>query len=161
MARGDLGVLLRMARGAEEPDTEEQDGTEPPAAAEPGGQLIALQGGQMAWQEQARAAVQHGFRVAWLRARELQRREGGLVNGLMNAKPASVQEQCDYAKSRAWVPPGHDGGIAEKAGVIYHALIGRPGVAAGNAWSAVFARPLRLALALLIILVIILIVAIA
>ena len=114
------------------------------------GPLVALEGGQMAWHDQTRAALAHAYRIARLRSSELQRREGGMVRGLLDAQPGSVQDQRDYAKSRAWVPAGHDGGIAEWCGVIYHALIGRPAVAFFNACSAIFARPLRLALAVLI-----------
>jgi hypothetical protein len=140
-------------------DDDEQENTDrlpaveatPPAEDEnPGGKLVMLQGGQMGAGDQAREAVAHAYRVALLRFREARKREGGLIHGLMIARPPSVQEQCDYAASRAWVPPGHDGGIAEMAGAVYHLLIGRPGVAFFNLGSAIFSRPLRLLLTLLI-----------
>lgn len=141
-----LPQLLRAAPASEdEPDAE----LAPEPAPSPG--LPALtQGGQMAWREQAGAAVVHAFRVAWLRARTLSGREGGMVHGLLSARPPSVLEQHEYAKSRAWVPPGHDGGIAEKAGVLYHALIGRPGVAFFDLGAALVSRPLRFFLFLLV-----------
>lgn len=124
-----------------------EETAEPPDAPVPATALAPLTGRRMSVREQSSAAVTHAFRTGWRRARDLARREGGLVHGLLSGKPPSVTEQCEYAKSRAWVPPGHDGGLAERSGAVYHALIGRPGVAAGNLIAAVCARPLRFFLA--------------
>ena len=158
----DQPLPLRLLRRDDDGDLEPQEAPVPvPVSAQVAeistGPLVTLQGGQMAWHEDARAAISHGFAVARLRARTLSKREGGVVNGLLNAKPPSVAEQCQYAQSRAWVPPGHDGGFAEKAGVIYHVLIGRPGVALGDLIAGITSRPLRFALAVLTILVIVLV----
>jgi len=118
------------------------------AAAPAPAALVLLEGGQMGWRNQCVAAVAHSIRLARHRSRELAEREGGMVSGLLSSPPPSVADQNAYAKSRAWVPPGQDGGLAEGMGVIYHALVGRPGVAVGNAFSATHARPLRWCIAL-------------
>ena len=157
------GVILRLFRG------DDDDGgvpeAEAPAAAPrdtaAGGALVTLSGGQMALPDQAKAAFAHAWRVALRRTKDLSEREGGIVHGLINAKPPSVGEQHAYSASRAWVPPGHDNGIAEKAGVLYHLLIGRPGVALGNTISALAARPLRFFLAMLVIAILIIVVFLA
>jgi len=94
---------------------------------------------------QAPAVIPHAFRTASRRAKDLAGREGGCVNGLLAGKPPSVNEQCDYLAQRRWLPPGHEGGIADKAGCWYHRLIGIPGVAFGNWISVTAARPFRLA----------------
>jgi hypothetical protein len=77
--------------------------------------------------------------------------DGGMINGLLSAKPPSVMEQAEYARAKTWVPDGHDGLVSERAGVIYHATLGRFGVAAGDAWSAVHARPFRWSVAFTIV----------
>jgi hypothetical protein len=156
------GTILQLLHG------DDDDGGLPEAEApaeDPGsagnGAIMTLSGGQMALPDQAKAALGHAWRAALRRSRDLSEREGGLVHGLFNAKPPSVAEQHAYSASRAWVPPGHDNGIAEKAGVIYHLLVGRPGVALGNTISALAARPLRFFLALLVIAVLLIVAAIA
>jgi hypothetical protein len=141
--------LLSLAPRA--PENEED--AEMPAAPAPAPvtetAMVSLSGSRVSVKDQSAAAIGHAFRTAYRRARDLSRREGGLVHGLLAGKPSSVLEQCEYARSRAWVPPGHDGGLAERLGVIYHVLVGRPGVAAGNLISAVTSRPLRFFLVLL------------
>src|SRR5215471_3607122 len=94
---------------------------------------------------QVLAVIPHAFRAAGRRAKDLAEREGGWVSGLLAGKPPSVNEQCDYLHQRRWLPPGHEGGIADKAGCWYHRLIGIPGVAFGNWISVTAARPFRLA----------------
>lgn len=110
---------------------------------EPGGSLIMLQGGQMTSAEQVREAIAHAIRVALLRFREARKHPGGLIHGLLAAKPRSVLEQCEYAQGRAWVPAGKDGGLSEGLGVVFHAVIGRPGTAIGNIISGLCGSPLR------------------
>ena len=142
----DLLAVLRgdgTAEDAPEAPEAPQAATEDPRPPAP----LILRGGKMTPQQQVWAAFSHAVLAARHHARAQSRREGGLVNGLMNGKPPSFREQSEYAASRAWVPPGHEGGLAERAGVLYHAVIGKPGVALGNTISAVFARPLRLAIA--------------
>jgi hypothetical protein len=105
--------------------------------------LVLLEGDRMGQGDQMLAALAHAFRVARRRARDLSEREGGLVRGLAGGQAPSVREQHAYAAGRTWVPPGHDGGLLEGMGAIYHWLVGRPGVALGQAIAAVSARPLR------------------
>jgi hypothetical protein len=66
---------------------------------------------------------------------------------MWHGKPESMAEHRAYMKSRAWVPPGMDGG-AEKAvtgaGLFYHLIIARPLLAAANTVAAAAVRPLRL-----------------
>lgn len=152
---GDLHVLRSILRGedAPEPDGEpgaaEEPVTAPETAPAPGVAQVAT----MTWQDQSRAVAGHTWRTARRRAAALSEREGGMVHGLLSAQPPSVRDQCEYAKSRAWVPSGHEGGMADRAGMIYHLLIGRPGVALGNTISALCARPFRFAIALVIFIV--------
>lgn len=157
------GVILRLHRGDDDdgafPDAEAP--AEAPRDTAAGGALVTLSGGQMALPEQAKAALAHAWRIARRRTKDLSEREGGIVHGLLNAKPPSVGEQHAYSASRAWVPPGHDNGIAERAGVIYHLLVGRPGVALGNTISALASRPLRFFPALLVIAILIIVICFA
>ena len=94
---------------------------------------------------EALAVIPHAFRTARRRAEALAGREGGWVNGLLAGKPPSIAEQREYLRLRAWLPPGHEGGIADKAGAAYHRVIGIPGVVLGNWISATCSRPFRLA----------------
>lgn len=147
----DLPALLRIARGEDDQPAAEPEHTEPPAPevprAAPPSLPAILPESQVTARDAAREALFIAWRAALLRFREMSRAEGGMLHGLLNAKPPSVAEQCRYAQSRAWVPIGHDGGIAEMAGTVYHAVIGRPGVALGNSIAALAARPLRFAIA--------------
>jgi hypothetical protein len=116
----------------------------PEVTAEPApGPLVPLEGGPMARQDQFLAALTHAFRLARRRSIELAEREGGMARGLLGGKAPSVLEQHEYAKSRNWIPPGNDGGVIEGMGVIYHWLVGRPGVAYGLSVAAISARPFR------------------
>jgi hypothetical protein len=153
-ARLDFPLRLAPDPGAEIADDGWQEPEAVPAADIPEvatpGPLVAIEGDRMEWHDDMRAAIMHALAVARHQSQVMRARDGGIVHGLMAGQPPSVQQQCDYAKSRAWVPPGHDGGITETAGVIYHALIGRPAVAFFGACSAIFARPLRLGIATII-----------
>lgn len=144
---GDTGPEPEQTAPAPQAEPEPED---PPA----GVVAVTLHGDRMPIRSQAGAAAGHAFRAARLRARDMARRPGGPVNALLEGKPPSVAEQGDYARSRAWVPPGHQGGLADRLGVIYHLLIGRPGVALGNSVSAVASRPLRFGLFLLTVLIV-------
>lgn len=106
-----------------------------------------LEGGQVAAITQAGAAIRHAFRTGRRRAKDLAGREGNVVAGLIAAQPESVQQHQQYLHSRGWIPPGHEtGGVVERAGVLYHLLIGTRGVAWHNARSAMYARPYRWAI---------------
>jgi hypothetical protein len=116
----------------------------PRPGAERGSQpVITLQGGQMALGDQAKAAGGHAYRAARRRLRDMRQREGGLPRELLSGKPPSVEEQRAYVRNRAWVPLGHEGGMAERGGVLWGNLVGTPGVAAGNTISALAHKPLR------------------
>lgn len=148
----DIQRLLSVIRGEDAPEPEEA----PDATAGEPERVHAVTTpalATMGWQDQMRAAMGHSWRTARYRSKALSEREGGMVHGLLSAQPPSVRGQCEYAKSRAWVPPGHEGGMADRAGMIYHLLIGRPGVALGNTISGLCARPFRFAAALLIVIV--------
>jgi hypothetical protein len=84
------------------------------------------------------------------RARFRHYRDGnGVIAGLRAEKPPSLDEQTAYRESRAWVPTGHEGGVADRAGVFYLETIGTVGPAIGNTISCLTARPLRFAEAFL------------
>jgi len=151
----DLPVLLRMIRGEDDQPAAEPERAEPEAPEVPGAEPPSLPAilpeSQVTAKDAAREAMSIAWKAALLRFREMSRTEDGMLHGLLNAKPPSVAEQCKYAQSRAWVPIGHDGGIAETAGTVYHAVIGRPGVALGNSIAALAARPLRFAIAVFLV----------
>jgi hypothetical protein len=111
---------------------------------------VPVEAAQMTTLRHVRIVVAHAFTVARRRARDTAGREGGWVNALLAGKPPSVAEQREYLRTRAWLPPGHESGIADHAGRWYHRLIGVPGVAAGNAISALCARPFRFFCALIV-----------
>ena len=84
----------------------------PPPAEDTGapGPLVTLPGSQLTARDQITAAAQMAFAVGRRQWKDRAEREGGVINGLLRAKPRSVQEQCDYAKQRAWVPRGMTAG---------------------------------------------------
>jgi hypothetical protein len=143
--------LLRLAPRA--PDHEED--AEMPAAPVPAPAAetaaVSLSGGQVSGRDQAAAAVGHGLRQAWRRYRQMAKRDGGLARGLASAKPPSIDEHFEYGRSRAWVPPGHQGGTAERLGVLHNRTAGAALVLIGNWISGTGHKPLRcyLTLALL------------
>lgn len=100
-----------------------------------------------------RLLLVHHFRVARRKIKDTAERDGGWVNGLLAAKPPSVDEQRAYVHRRAWLPEGHEGGIADVAGVGYHRAIGYEGVSLGGAISGICARPFRFAVAFTVFLV--------
>jgi hypothetical protein len=121
---------------------------EPGTAVQPAAPAPAVREAKMGTLLHCRIVLAHALRIARRHAKDLSQREGGWVNALLAAKPPSVNEQREYLRIRGWLPPGHEGGIADKGGTFYQRFIGIPGVTAGNAWSAVFARPFRLSVAL-------------
>jgi hypothetical protein len=135
-----LPALLSFLHDGEtspEPAAPAAPATDPAPQATP---AVALRGGQLSTGEQARAIMELAWRSSRRRWLDTVRRQGGVVNWLMSTQPPSVLDQCEYAQSRAWVPAGHEGKFAEKEGVIFHATIGRGGVALGNAISAICSR---------------------
>lgn len=118
---------------------------------------------RMSYGRQSAEALRHAWQASRRRAREEHEREGSWLHRIATepvtlkgtyvyghqddpAPAGEIHGTCDYAQARGWVPPGHDGGIAEKAGVLYFALIGRPKVAYHRVqiWKA--ERPLRWAI---------------
>lgn len=81
------------------------------------------------------------FRTARRSAGDAAEREGGWVNSLLAGQPPSLNHQREYLARRAWLPHGHEGGIADQAGEAYHVAIGLPWVAAFNAASRIASRP--------------------
>ena len=144
MPRGDLAALLHFPGADEEATPEPPTADLPAIPADDGSALhaVPLPGSQMTYGRQAAEALVHAVRTGRLRWREEKRREG---SHLRRARTASwsIQDTIDYADGRPWVPEGHDGGIAEKAGRAYFLLIGIPGVhyAAWLRWK--FDKPLR------------------
>ena len=64
-----------------------------------------------------------------------------LIHAAFNFAGRSVQAQADYAAGRTWVPPGHEGGVAEEWGLMYHKWVGLPGTAMGQAWLGMIGHP--------------------
>lgn len=69
---------------------------------------------------QAAEAIRHAWRASRRRARDEHDREGSWIHQ-RRVEQHSVEELCDYAQARPWVPLGHAGGAAEKIGVLYYA----------------------------------------
>jgi hypothetical protein len=132
-------------QNAEPPDTEDVPAPELEPETRQGAtvHLMPIQGAQTSWLEQSNYAILHSLRMAWKRTQDFSRREGNVIHGLLRAKPESLAEHSAYVSSRAWVPPAHEGGIAERAGVAYGRTIAPPAIALFNAGSAIAARPLR------------------
>ena len=51
--------------------------------------------------------------------------------------------QADHVRNRRWVKPGYEGGVADKGGVAFFAVIGNPLVAVGNSITALGESPLK------------------
>jgi hypothetical protein len=143
--------LRRAPEPVQDPETPQAAPAEsaPAITVQPAAPAPA-EGAQMSTLLHCRIVLAHAFTVARRRAKEAAEREGGWLNALLAAKPPSVNEQRDYLRTRGWLPAGHEGGIADVAGRWYHRLVGIPGVAAGNAVSALCARPFRFFCALIV-----------
>jgi len=124
-------------------EPEEPQAAPMPAAERPNLHVVPLPGSQMTRQEQIHAALAHALRAARLRARETWRRDGGPVHVLKTGKPPSIGEHLAYGDSRAWVPHGHDGGIADRSGLAWNRTAGLWLVALGNGISATGHKPFR------------------
>jgi hypothetical protein len=71
--------------------------------------------------------------------------------GPYHAQPESLAAHDAYRRSRAWVPPGHEGRVLGPLGGFYHHTFARFGLATGYLWAWLWARPLRLFLAVVVI----------
>jgi len=67
--------------------------------------------------------------------------------GPYHAHPESLADHDAYRRSRAWVPPGHDGKFLGPAGAVYHHSAARFGLVTGYGWAWLWARPLRITIA--------------
>ena len=131
-----------------------QAGAPAPDAALPAGHALARpDGGRVDPLTQCLLFARHACRDARRRARDASSREGNWVSGFLAAKPPSVNEQRSYLASRGWLPPGHEGGIADRAGEAYQVAYGSPGVALGNAIALTFKRGYRFAITAAVLLV--------
>lgn len=148
--KGDLGLLLRGDFRSDEPEQDDEAPAPPPAAAaphvdeapshaSPAGEGAAprmdfrLSGDRMSGARRAWEVAHHLFRVGRRRYTDAKAQPGGMVGAALRWQGPSVEDQSAYAKGRAWVPRGFAGGQLEAMGVIFHAIIGRPAVAIGNA----------------------------
>jgi hypothetical protein len=91
------------------------------------------------------AAMAHGFRSA---RRGMARRDGHWVTEALGGHAPSVNDQRAYLANRGWLPPGHEGGIADRIGEAYQVAVAIPGVAAGLAWAWLVSRQFRFTWAL-------------
>jgi hypothetical protein len=87
------------------------------------------------------SVLARAWRTARATWREGARKEGGWVNDKLRWAGPSVEDQRGYLRARSWVEPGHEGGMADRAGEAYHAGIGIPGVVLANGAKAVAHRP--------------------
>jgi hypothetical protein len=120
---------------------------EQPAALPPGHAITTSDGDRVNALDQVIAVIRHAFRTGRRQAKDMSGREGGWVNGVLAGRPPSVSGQRDYTANRRWLPPGHEGGIADREGEAYQVAIGIPGVALGNMIAAVSARQFRFLIA--------------
>lgn len=139
MSIDQLQAFLRPGVPEQVPERAEDDTRDFPAipAADP-----PRPGAHVTYGRQVTEAFSFAVREGKRRWREEQRRDGKFIHR-MKTEPRSIQDVCDYADSRAWVPPGHDGGIAEKSGVAYFAIIGKPMVTYHRVRMWEYERPLR------------------
>lgn len=145
MGTAGIGVLERWFHPDPPPEIDDN-----PASPEPDPdattELPAIPAsGQVTYARQARSAMQHAWRAARRRAADESDRDGSWLQKRM-AEQHSINGVRDYATSRAWVPPGDDGGVFEKLGVLYFALIGRRKVAYHLLQAYKYERPARWAI---------------
>ena len=129
---------------------------ETPADAGPlpaGHALTKPDGGNVNVFTQCLMFTRHQFRAARRRAREASNRDGNWVSDALDFKPRSINEQRAHLANRGWLPPGHEGGIADRAGEAYQVAYGIPGVAAANALGWTFKGGYRFALVTAVLLV--------
>jgi hypothetical protein len=139
--QGDLATLLRgpFREGADDAPEPAPvlDGSPPRAEAAPEGEVprigMRLSGDHMGAWQRAWQTARHLFQVGRRRYQDARATEGGMVGSALRWHGPSIEDQSAYARSRAWTPPGHAGGLVEAMGVIFHTAIGRPAAAIGNA----------------------------
>jgi len=152
-----LPTLLRIVRG-EEADPDEaarESGPEPqpephaPAAAQEPARppRLALAAPPTGHAHHMLSSAQDF--IAGLRRQVRSRRDapGGLGAFLDHGHAPTNAEQREYARLRAWVTPGDEGGWVEQVGIAYYATLGKVIPALCNAIGWTFARQLRAAIA--------------
>jgi hypothetical protein len=112
---------------------------------------VALRGGTVSLGEQAQQALWLAWRTARRRVRDQLAEEGSLLHRGYTYRPPSLEQVREHARSRSWVPAGHEGGIAETMGVIFYTLIAPAGVAFGNAVSGIWSRQISFYIAMVFI----------
>lgn len=112
------------------------DGTKPADGAKP-----AAAGRELTRAEQAKATAGHAARTGLRRFHAARKHPGGLIHWACNFQGRSVQGQADYASGRTWVPPGHEHGLTEDAGLLYHTWVGVPATAMGQGWLLAVQHP--------------------
>jgi hypothetical protein len=115
--------------------------TAPPE--EPAPLAVALRGDPVSLADHAQAVAWLAWRNARRRFLDWIRHPGSIVHWALNARPETIQQVIDYRDSRRFVPPGHDGGPVEKAGVRFFNWVGLPWYAFFMAVASLGARPLR------------------
>jgi hypothetical protein len=105
--------------------------------------LAARQEGELSGREQMIAAIRSALLQARRNWRAARKHEGGLVHGLEHWDPDSIAKLIRYRDMRSWVPPGHEGGAADRWGARYHTWISIPGSMPAIAWLWVIQRPFR------------------
>jgi hypothetical protein len=131
------------ARDLETPQAARAEAEPAPVTAVQLAAPAPVEAAQMSTLLHCRIVLAHAFTVARRKAKDAAERDGGWVNALLAAKPPSVNEQREYVHRRAWLPQGHEGGIADVAGVGYHRAIGYWLVGIGDGISGTGARPFR------------------
>jgi hypothetical protein len=100
-----------------------------------------LAGRQMGFLDQARHQAGHTL----MQVRHARHTEGGVFHRMWNGQPRSMAQAAEYRRSRQWVKPGHEGGVADKGGAAFHTVIGPPLKVIGLAFSEAGDSPLKFA----------------
>jgi hypothetical protein len=100
-----------------------------------------LAGRQMGFLDQARHQAGHTL----MQVRHARHTEGGVLHRMWNGQPRSMAQAAEYRRSRRWVKPGHEGGVADKGGAAFHAVIAPPLKVIGLAFSEAGDSPLKFA----------------
>jgi hypothetical protein len=98
-----------------------------------------LTGRQMGFLDQARHQAGHTL----MQVRHARHTEGGVLHRMWNGQPRSMAQAAEYRRSRRWVKPGHEGGVADKGGAAFHTTIAPPLKVIGLAFSEAGDSPLK------------------
>jgi len=115
----------------------------PPAQPAPGNLPVVVLTERRPMHARGRLMVQHWAMRGWQSAA----RTVANPRGPYHAQPESLAGHDAYRRSRAWVPPGHDGKLLGPAGAGYHMTFAKFGMTTGYGWAWLWARPLRITIA--------------